>query len=108
MGGVRPNASENGQIGPRTIVRTARGDGSRPNLAFVLQEGRKYASNHGSPEVIWRIPVESLGIQSKIKSTHPFQTRMEHAAPLQQVGFGVGANVGLDVEADGVAVLASR
>ena len=58
MGGVRPNASENGQIGPRTIVRTARGDGSRPNLASVLQEGRKYTSIHASPGVIWRIPVE--------------------------------------------------
>ena len=40
-GGVRPNASENSQINPSTIVRFAQGDGSRPNLASVLQEWQK-------------------------------------------------------------------
>ena len=35
-GGVRPNASENSQINPSTIVRAAQGDGSRPTLASVL------------------------------------------------------------------------
>src|SRR5664279_6164484 len=44
MGGVCPNASENGQISPPTTVRAARVDGSRPNLASVLQEGRKTAN----------------------------------------------------------------
>jgi hypothetical protein len=34
----------------------ARGDGSCPNLASVLQEGRKIASIHASSGVIWRIP----------------------------------------------------
>src|ERR1017187_9113996 len=41
MGGVRPNASENGQISPSTTVRAARGDGSRPNLTSILQEAGK-------------------------------------------------------------------
>jgi hypothetical protein len=41
MGGVRPNASENGQISPSTTVRAARVDGSRPNLASDLQEAGK-------------------------------------------------------------------
>ena len=35
----------------------ARVDGSRPNLASVLQEGRKNANIHASSGVIWRIPV---------------------------------------------------
>src|ERR1022692_4065318 len=41
MGGVRPNASENGQISPSTTVRAARTDGSRPNLTSILQEAGK-------------------------------------------------------------------
>ena len=41
MGGVRPNASENSHISLSTTVRATRVDGSRPNLASVLQEGRK-------------------------------------------------------------------
>ena len=56
-GGVRPNASENGQIGPSTTVRAARGDGSCPNCASALQGARETASIHGSSGVIWRIPV---------------------------------------------------
>ena len=39
IGGVRPNAGENGQIGPSTSIRVARGAGSRPHLASVLKEG---------------------------------------------------------------------
>jgi hypothetical protein len=57
MGGVRPNASENGQIGPSTTIRAARAGGSRPNLASILQEGRKNASIYQGLGVIWRIPV---------------------------------------------------
>jgi hypothetical protein len=37
---------------PRTTVRAARVDGSRPNLASVLQEGRKNASIHDSTGAI--------------------------------------------------------
>jgi hypothetical protein len=47
-GGVRPNAGENSQISSSTTVRAARVDGSRPNLASVLQEGRKNASIRAS------------------------------------------------------------
>ena len=54
---MRPNASKKGQIGPSTTVWAARGDGSCPNLASVLQEGRKIASIHASSGAIWRIPV---------------------------------------------------
>jgi hypothetical protein len=43
---VRLNASENNQINPSTIVRAAQGDGSRPNLASVLQEGGESANIH--------------------------------------------------------------
>jgi hypothetical protein len=56
MGGVCPNASENGQISLSTTVWAARGDGSCPNCASALQEGGKTASIHGSSGVIWRIP----------------------------------------------------
>ena len=56
-GGARPNASENSQISASTTVRAAQGDGSRPNLASVLLEGRKNANIHASSGVIWRIPV---------------------------------------------------
>jgi hypothetical protein len=41
---------------PQPPFRAARGDGSRPNLASVLQEGRKTASIHASSGAIWRIP----------------------------------------------------
>ena len=42
----------------RKILREAdQGDGSRPDLASVLQEGRKNASIRASPGVIGRIPV---------------------------------------------------
>ncbi len=44
------------QIGPSTSVRVARGAGSRPHLASVLQEGRKSANIRASFGVIWRIP----------------------------------------------------
>jgi hypothetical protein len=56
MGGVCPNASENGQISPTTTVRAARGDGSCPNLASILPEGRKTANIQASSGVIRGIP----------------------------------------------------
>jgi hypothetical protein len=40
-GGVRPNASKKGQIGPSTTVRASRGAGNRRHLASVLRQGRK-------------------------------------------------------------------
>jgi Transposase, Mutator family len=43
-GGTRPDASENSQISPSTIVRAARAAGSHPHLASVLQQGRKSAN----------------------------------------------------------------
>jgi hypothetical protein len=54
---VRPNASENNQINSSTIIRPAQGDGSRPNLASALQEGRKSANIHVRSGAIWGIPV---------------------------------------------------
>ena len=52
MGGVRPNTSENGQISLSTTVRAARVDGSRPDLTFVLLEGRKNVKILASSGVI--------------------------------------------------------
>jgi hypothetical protein len=54
-GGVRPNASEKGQIGPSTTVWAARVDGSCPKLASILPEGRKKTCIHTGSGVIWRI-----------------------------------------------------
>src|SRR5450830_371261 len=56
MGGVCPNASENGQISPPTTVRAARRASSRPHLAAVLREGRKSANIQAGSGVIWRNP----------------------------------------------------
>ena len=50
--GMRPNASENSQISPSTIVRTARAAGSHPHLASVLLQGRKSENIHASSGVI--------------------------------------------------------
>jgi hypothetical protein len=50
-GGMRPDASENSQISPSTIVRAARAAGSHPHLASVLLQGRKkreYSRQFGS------------------------------------------------------------
>ena len=55
MGGVRPNASENGQISPSAAVRAARGDGSCPNLTSILPEGWKTANIQPGLGVIRRI-----------------------------------------------------
>src|SRR5450759_919629 len=60
MGGVRPNASENGQISPSTTVRAVRGDGSCPQLASILPEGRKTANICPNSGVIRGIPDKSL------------------------------------------------
>ena len=70
MGGVRPNASENSHISLSTTVRAARVDGSRPNLASVLPEGRKNASIHASTGAIWGIPV-NISLASVPVALHP-------------------------------------
>src|SRR5260221_10054364 len=57
-GGMRPDASENSQISPSTIVRAARAPGSHPHLASVLLQGRKSANIHASSGVIRGIPAE--------------------------------------------------
>lgn len=57
-GGVRPNATENGQISPSTTVRAARGAGSRPQLASAFQGSRKSANIQTSSGVIWGIPAQ--------------------------------------------------
>lgn len=53
---MRPDASENSQISPSTIVRAARAAGSHPHLASVLLQGRKSANIHASSGVIRGIP----------------------------------------------------
>lgn len=58
MGGVRPNASENGQINPSAAIRAARGADAGPHLATVLREGRKSVNIYASSGFIWRIPVK--------------------------------------------------
>src|SRR5216684_1815001 len=55
-GGMRPDASENSQISPSTIVRAARAAGSHPHLASVLLQGRKSANIHASSGGIRGIP----------------------------------------------------
>jgi hypothetical protein len=58
MGGVRPNASENGQISPSIMVCDARGDSNCPNCAYALQGTRKTTNMQDSSGVIWGIPVK--------------------------------------------------
>src|SRR6266699_3918429 len=55
---MRPDASENSQISPSTIVRAARAAGSHPHFASVLLQGRKSANIHASSGVIRGIPVQ--------------------------------------------------
>jgi len=55
--GVRPNARENSQIRPSTIVRAARAAGSHPHLASVLLQGLKSANIYATSGVIRGIPV---------------------------------------------------
>jgi hypothetical protein len=54
---MRPDASENSQINPSTIVRASRAAGRHPHLASVLLQGRKSANIHASSGVIRGIPV---------------------------------------------------
>jgi hypothetical protein len=55
---MRPDASENSQISPSTIVRAARAAGSHPHFASVLLQGRKSANIHANLGVIWEIPAK--------------------------------------------------
>lgn len=55
---IRPDARENSQISPSTIVRAARAAGSHPHLASVLLQGRKSANIHASSGVIRGIPAK--------------------------------------------------
>ena len=57
------------QISPSTTVRAARGDGSRPHLASVLQEGRKSPNIQARLGTIWGIPLKE------------FNARLEGAGP---------------------------
>ena len=52
MGGVRPNAKENGQIRPSTTVRTASGGGSRPSREPPLAKHRIFVKISASLGVI--------------------------------------------------------
>src|SRR5215472_8036528 len=51
-GGMRPDASENSQINPSTIVRAARAAGSQPHLASGFQGRCKIATLHADFGVI--------------------------------------------------------
>jgi hypothetical protein len=79
MGGVRPNASENGQISPSTTVRAARGDGSCPKLASILPEGRKTANICPNSGVIRRIPDKT---RATIPADEAFRQLKEGNCPL--------------------------
>src|SRR5580765_4049200 len=57
-GGVRRNASENGQICRSTAVGVVRGAGSCRHPTTVLSGGPKSANIHVSWETIWEIPVK--------------------------------------------------
>jgi hypothetical protein len=61
---MRPDASENSQISPSTIVRAARAAGSHPHLASVLLQGRKSANIYASSGVIRGIAVVAAGNSS--------------------------------------------
>src|SRR5665213_3184277 len=63
MGGVGPNASENGQISPSTPIRDARGGGNCSNCAFALQAARQTTNIRDSSGVIRGIPVSDAGAQ---------------------------------------------
>src|SRR6266446_4543994 len=75
---MRPDASENSQISPSTIVRAARAAGSHPQLASVLLQGRKSANIHASSGVIRGIPV---------KSVLPFVDPAAEKAPMTRVPY---------------------
>src|SRR5260370_18023098 len=65
---MRPDASENSQISPSTIVRAARAAGSHPHLASVLLQGRKSANIYASSGVIRGIPVSVTLAQPRMQS----------------------------------------
>ena len=56
IGGVRPNARENGQISPAAAVRAVRDDGTRPRRHPLLRERGKIAKMHAGSGVIRGIP----------------------------------------------------
>jgi hypothetical protein len=56
IGGVRPNARENGQISPAGAVRAVRDDGTRPRRHPLLRERGKIAKMHARSGVIRGIP----------------------------------------------------
>ena len=56
----RSNAGRKSAWEQLTTILAARGVGSRPHLASVLQESRKSANIHAGLEFNWRIPVEAL------------------------------------------------
>ena len=71
MGGVRPNAKENGQIRPSTTVRTASGGGSRPSREPPLAKHRIFVKISASLEVIRGIPDQSFHAHSASWCTPP-------------------------------------
>jgi hypothetical protein len=54
---------------PSTIVRVAQGDGSRPNLVSVLQEGDKSANIYVRSGAIWRILAHMTSTRAKACAT---------------------------------------
>ena len=81
MGGVRPNASENGQISPSTTVRAVRGDGSCPKLASILPEGRKTANICPNSGVIRGIPAYMFKTKTAVTRALGIGTRSVHLGP---------------------------
>ena len=57
----------------KSILRlpTTPGTGSRPQLAFILREGRKSANIHLSSGVIWGIPDQgTISFESSCEASH--------------------------------------
>jgi hypothetical protein len=98
---MRPDASENGQINPSTIVRAARAAGSHPHLASVLQQGRKRSNICVSLRVI-------RGIPAKMTDTDELRRRRDAAFGkiCNQVAFERGLPVTrAELEAEATALI---
>src|SRR5437667_943012 len=76
---MRPDASENSQISPSTIVRGAAG--SHPHLASVLLQGRKSANIHASSGVIRGIPDRPSQYGPRGLGRRPEPSRVSKAWP---------------------------
>jgi hypothetical protein len=64
---MRPDASENSQINPSTMVRAARAAGSQPHLASGFQGRCKIATLHAGFGVIRGMSVKNGKLYSRLQ-----------------------------------------